>query len=52
MKEQSWIYRMLKKLGLIKSKELTATELLEMCNRAISSGVCPNDCDRCAWSRR
>ena len=52
MKKQSWLYRLMKKLGLIKSRELTETELLEMCNRAVASGVCPNACDRCDWNRR
>lgn len=22
----------------------------EMCGRSIRSGVCPHDCDRCAWN--
>lgn len=22
----------------------------EMCKRSLESGVCPHDCDRCAWS--
>ena len=22
----------------------------EMCKRALQSGVCPHDCDRCAWN--
>ena len=35
MKKQSWFYRLLKKLGLIKSRELTEEELVEMCNRAV-----------------
>lgn len=51
MGKPSWIYRLLKKIGLIKSYELTEAELVEMCNRAISSGVCPNAYDRCAWNR-
>ena len=22
----------------------------EMCSKALQSGVCPHDCDRCAWN--
>ena len=52
MKKQSWLYRLMKKIGLIKSYTITEAQIVEMCNRSISSGVCPNDCDRCAWGRR
>lgn len=52
MKKESWLYGLLKKIGLIKTRELTEAERLEMCNRCISDGVCPGVCDICAWGRR
>ena len=52
MKKESRLHRLLKKIGLIKTHELTEAERLEMCNRCISDGVCPGVCDICAWGRR
>lgn len=49
MRRRSWIYRLLKRIGLIKSYELSKDQKAEMCRLACSSGVCPNACDRCAW---
>lgn len=49
MGKESWFYRLLKRIGLIKTHALTFEEKAEMCRRAVSSGVCPKDCDRCAW---
>lgn len=46
MIKESWFYRFLKWLGIIKPYEVNKDE---MCRRAISSGVCPNDCSSCAW---
>lgn len=50
MGKESWIRRLLRRIGLLKSRRLTFEEKAEMCRRAVYSGVCPKDCDRCAWS--
>lgn len=51
MKEQTFLQRfllkILKKLGLIEEYEVDKSE---MCWRAVSSGVCPNACEKCAWN--
>lgn len=52
MGKQSWFYRLLKRIGLIKSYELTEEQKAEMCRRACASGVCPRVCDRCAWGMK
>ena len=45
MKEkESWFYRLLKWLGLIKEYEVSKKE---MCKRAKS--VCNRNCETCAW---
>lgn len=49
MGKQSLIYRLLKRIGLIKSYELSKEQKAEMCRQACISGVCPNACERCAW---
>lgn len=49
MGKENWIYKFLKKIGLIKQYELTFEQKAEMCSRACRSGICPKDCDRCAW---
>ncbi len=33
-----------------KAKENSDEAKREMCGRSIRSGVCPHDCDRCAWN--
>ena len=33
-----------------KAKENSDELKREMCNKAVQSGVCPHDCDRCAWN--
>lgn len=49
MGKESWIIRLLKRIGLIKEYEV---DKKEMCKRAVVSGVCPGVCDRCAWGER
>ena len=44
MKEESWLYRLLKRIGLIKTYEVGKKE---MCERAKS--ICSKNCDSCAW---
>lgn len=39
--------KILKKVGIIKEFEVDNSE---MCQRAVSSGVCPNSCEICAWN--
>lgn len=50
MREQTFLQRIfmktLKKVGIIKEFEVDNSE---MCQRAVSSGVCPNSCEICAW---
>lgn len=51
MKRLSFIYKILKFLGIIKEIEIDQKEAkVEMCNRAIKSGVCPGTCHICAWN--
>ena len=54
MRPESWVKRLLRKLGLIKEPEFDeqkSNELKkEMCGRAIQSGVCPESCETCAWN--
>ena len=49
MGKRNWFYRLLKKIGIIKTRRLTLEEKADMCNRSVMAGVCPKDCDRCAW---
>ena len=44
MREESWWFRLLKKLGLIKTYEISKKE---MCERAKS--ICSGNCEYCAW---
>lgn len=44
MKKESWLYRLLKWLGLIKTY---AVSKKEMCESAKS--VCNRNCENCAW---
>ena len=44
MKEESWFIRLLKKIGLIKTYEVSKKE---MCERAKS--ICNKNCSSCAW---
>lgn len=39
--------KLLKKSGSI--SEFKVDKAL-MCRKSVTSGVCPNDCERCAWS--
>ena len=36
--------------GKEEAKENSDETKREMCKRALQSGVCPHDCDRCAWN--
>lgn len=51
MREDTFLQRILlkifKKVGIIKEFEVDNSE---MCQRAVSSGVCPNACEICAWN--
>lgn len=44
MREESWFYKLLKKLGIIKEYEYSKKA---MCERAKS--VCSRNCENCAW---
>ena len=44
MKEESWFYRLLKRIGLIKTYEVAKKE---MCERV--KAICSKSCDSCAW---
>lgn len=44
MKRESWFYKLLKWLGLIKECEISKKE---MCENAKST--CDRNCDGCAW---
>ena len=44
MREESWFYRLLKRIGLIKTYEVSKKE---MCKRAKS--ICSKNCESCAW---
>lgn len=50
--KESWLYRLLKRIGLIKTYELTKEEKEENCRWACASGVCTKACDRCLWGER
>lgn len=56
MREENWFIQFLKRIGIIKEKEIDIEESnklkIEMCNRCIKSGVCPGCCDCCAWNVR
>ena len=44
MREESWFYRLLKRIGIIKTYEVSKKE---MCERAKS--ICSKNCESCAW---
>ena len=44
MKRESWFYKLLQKIGLIKTYEVNKKT---MCENAKS--ICSRDCERCAW---
>ena len=44
MKKESWFYRLLKKIGLIKEYKVNKKE---MCEKA--KAVCNRNCESCAW---
>ena len=44
MKKETWFYRVLKRIGLIKEYKINKKE---MCERAKS--VCSGDCECCIW---
>lgn len=52
MKKQSIfgkiLYWILEKIGVIGKTD----DKEEMCRRAVDSGVCPRNCENCAWNRR
>ena len=52
MGKESWIRRFLRRIGLLKTHELSKEQKAEMCRRAVQSEVCPRDCSRCAWGER
>lgn len=53
MREDTFLQRILlkifKKVGIIKEFEVDNSE---MCQREVSSGVCPNACEICAWEMK
>lgn len=53
MKEQTFLQKILlkilKKLGLVEEFEIGKAEMYQ---RAVSSGVCPNACEICAWGSK
>ena len=44
MKEESWFYRLLKRIGLIKTYGVSKKEI---CERA--KPICNKNCESCAW---
>lgn len=44
MKEESWLYRLLKRIGLIKTYEVSKKEMCEK-----SKFICSKNCESCAW---
>lgn len=46
MKEETWFYRFLKKIGIIKSYEVDKREIYK---KSQAAGVCPKSCSSCAW---
>lgn len=45
MRKESWFIRLLKRIGLIKTYEVSKKE---MCERAQS--ICGKDCESCVWN--
>lgn len=54
MKEENIIIRFLKKLGIIKEKEISKEESdlvrRKLCNAAIDNNLCRKSCNMCAWN--
>lgn len=50
-RKEKWFIRLLKRIGLIKTNEISIAEYEKMCKGAINDGICPGDCGRCAWGR-
>lgn len=46
---KKFIYKILKRLGIIEEKNITKEQQKGMCEKAIKSNICPHDCERCAW---
>lgn len=44
MNKESWFHRLLRRIGLIKSYEISKKE---MCERA--QPICDRNCEGCAW---
>ena len=44
MKEENWFFRFLRKIGIIKTYEISKSE---MCEKA--KNICSKNCDCCAW---
>ena len=44
MKKESWLIRLLRRIGLIKTYEVSKKE---MCERTKS--ICSKNCESCAW---
>lgn len=45
MKPESWIYKFLKWLGIIKQYKMGKPEMCKM-----AQGVCTRECEHCAWN--
>lgn len=52
MGKESWICRFLRRIGLLKTYELSREQKAEMCRMAVQDGVCPRACSRCVWGER
>lgn len=55
MREQTFLERIinrLKSLFISKKKVQENSDEIKrkMCKEAVQGGVCPHDCDRCAWN--
>lgn len=44
MKKESWFYKLLKWIGLIKEYEISKKEICEN-----SKSICSRNCESCAW---
>jgi hypothetical protein len=47
MKEETWFYRLLKRIGLMRTYEVSKKEMCEK-----SKSICSNNCDNCAWHEK
>lgn len=51
MKKENWFLRVFKKILMkIHILELREIDKSDMCIRSVESGVCPKNCEICAWS--